>query len=159
RVHVCFTAHRMNYRELGAVIDRSVAWGVRRFNLSRFVPTGRGEAALDLTPGEWKEVAATFEEKRREYAAELECSTHLGQLILVDPGLGCVPGFVGCQAGSGQGCIGPEGEVTPCVMLPLVVGNIRKKSLCEIWEDSPLLQSLRDRTELKGYCRTCGVRE
>lgn len=158
-VHVCFTAHRMNYRELGAVVDRCVEWGVRRFNLSRFVPTGRGEASLDLSPYEWKDVATVFEAKRREYAGSVDFSTHLAQLVLLEPELGCVPGFVGCQAGAGQGCIGPEGEVMPCVMLPIIVGNIRDTPLREIWETAPVLNELRNRNQLKGYCRTCGVRD
>ena len=159
RVHVCFTAHRMNFRELGGVIDQCLAWGVRRFNLSRLVPTGRGDAALDLTPGEWREVVAAYEAKRAEHAGLMEFTTHLAQLILTDPALDCRPGFVGCQAGLGQGCIGPEGDVTPCVMLPVVVGNLRGRSLAEVWGDSPVIRSLQDRRELKGWCQTCDLRE
>jgi MoaA/NifB/PqqE/SkfB family radical SAM enzyme len=58
RVHVCFTAHRLNYQELGQVIDQCAQWGVRRFNMSRFVPTGPGAKSLDLTPGEWKHLVS-----------------------------------------------------------------------------------------------------
>lgn len=159
RVHVCFTAHRMNFRELGEVVDRCFGWGVRRFNMSRLVPTGRGDASLDLTPGEWQEVVAAFEAKRAQYAGRMEFSTHLAQLILTDPTLDCSPGFVGCQAGLGQGCIGPEGNVTPCVMLPVVVGNIREQSLENMWDGSPVIRSLQDRSNLKGWCQTCDLRE
>jgi radical SAM protein with 4Fe4S-binding SPASM domain len=159
QVHVCFTAHRLNFRELGAVIDQCVSGGVRRFNMSRLVPTGRGDASLDLTPGEWKELVEAFELKRAALAGQMEFSTHLAQLVLVDPTLDCTSGFVGCQAGLGQGCIGPEGDVTPCVMLPVVVGNVRDKSLEEIWHSSPIIRSLQDRSNLKGWCQTCDLRE
>jgi AdoMet-dependent heme synthase len=159
RVHVCFTAHRMNHRELSDVVASAAGWGVRRFNLSRFVPTGRGDASLDLEPTEWKALVEDLERLRRQYAGVLDFSTHLAQLILVDPGLDCVPGFVGCQAGAGQGCIGPEGEVMPCVMLPLVAGNIRDRPLREIWETSDVMVSLRDRSRLKGRCLECLERD
>jgi len=159
RVHVCFTAHRLNYHELEAVIDQCIEWGVRRFNLSRFIPTGRGDAALDLTPLEWKDLIARFDRKRDEYRGKIDFSTHLAQLILTDPSLECVSGFAGCQAGLGQGCIGPEGDVTPCVMLPVVVGNVRDASLGEIWSNSPIIHALHDRSQLKGACGDCSFRE
>jgi radical SAM protein with 4Fe4S-binding SPASM domain len=159
RVHVCFTAHRINHGELRDVVARCVALGVHRFNLSRFVPTGRGDAALDLTPREWERLVADFEAIRREQAGRIEFTTHLAQSILANPELGCQSGFVGCQAGVGQGCIGPIGQVTPCVMLPVVVGNIRKKPLREIWMTSPVLAALRDRDRLGGWCHSCTFRE
>lgn len=159
RVHVCFTAHRLNYRELGPVIDRCVEWGVTRFNMSRFVPTGRGDVDLDLTPWEWREVVDELERRRKRYRGVIDVSTHLAQLILNDPSLACAPGFVGCQAGLGQGCIGPEGDVSPCVMLPLRVGNIREMPFGELWRSSGILGSLRDREQLKGWCSGCEHRE
>ena len=159
RVHVCFTAHRLNVHELDAVIDQCLAWGVHRFNLSRVVPTGRGGPELDLTPLEWRDVVTAFEAKRRAYADQIEFSTHLAQQILVNPELACLPGFAGCQAGRGQGFIGAEGEVMPCVLLPVVIGNVRERPLAEIWEASPVIRSLQDRTQLSGWCGTCSVRE
>ena len=158
RVHVCFTAHRLNHTELAAVIDWCGEWGVHAFNLSRFIPTGRGTRALDLTTREWRDVTALFEAKRRELSNRMQFSTHLAQLVLADPELNCVPGFVGCQAAAGQACIGPEGEVSPCVMLPLIVGNIRERSFAEIWTKSPELIALRDRSRLEGRCNTCRLR-
>ena len=159
RVHVCFTAHRMNHGELREVVGQCVLWGVHRFNMSRFVPTGRGDAELDLTPREWERLVGDLEVVRRELAGRIEFTTHLAQSILANPELGCQAGFLGCQAGVGQGCIGPVGQVTPCVMLPVVAGNIRRKPLREIWETSPVLVALRDRDRLGGWCHSCAFRE
>jgi radical SAM protein with 4Fe4S-binding SPASM domain len=158
KVHVCCTVHRMNIGELPAIIDKAATWGTAHFNLSRFVPTGRGTTTLDLTPMEWKSVVEIYDKKRVEYRDVMSFSTHLSQLILSDPSLDCVAGFAGCQAGLGQACIGARGEVTPCVMLPLVVGNIRDESFERIWEHALQLRSIRDRAQLKGACATCSVR-
>lgn len=158
-VHVCFTTHKINFKEIEKVIDLAYAWGVKRFNLSRLVPTGRGNSSLDLTPSEWKEVNNRFEIKRAEYQGRMELTTHLAQLILTDPTLYCRPGFMGCQAGLGQGCINSEGEVFPCVMLPISVGNIRNRPLQEIWLNSSLIRSLQNRNNLIGWCNTCEFRE
>lgn len=158
RVHVCFTAHRLNHTELDRVIDHCAEWGVHAFNLSRFIPTGRGTRALDLTPSEWRDVTSVFERRRRELGTHMVFSTHLAQQVLANPALTCAPGFVGSQAGLGQACIGPEGGVSPCVMLPLIVGNIRERSFAEIWTQSPALDALRDRSLLEGRCGTCELR-
>lgn len=159
RVHVCFTAHRLNHIELDAVIDHCLSWGVHQFNLSRFVPTGRGGRGLDLTNDQWRDLVTALERRRRELTGRLDFSTHLAQLVLVDPGLACVPGFAGCQAGRGQACIGPCGDVTPCVMLPVAIGNIRNRPIEDIWAHSPLIRSLHDRDNLGGRCRDCAFRE
>jgi radical SAM protein with 4Fe4S-binding SPASM domain len=108
---------------------------------------------------EWKEVMAVFEEKRKAYTDRMRFTTHLSQLILMEPELACVPGFRGCQAGIGQGCIGPEGEVMPCVMLPVVIGNIRDQPLQAIWNSSAVIQSLRERSHLSGSCGSCTFRD
>ncbi len=149
----------MNHGELRDVVGQCIDWAVHRFNMSRFVPTGRGDTELDLSPREWERLVSDMEAIRREFAGRIEFTTHLAQSILANPELGCQAGFVGCQAGSGQGCIGPLGQVTPCVMLPVVVGNIRRKPLREIWETSPMLASLRDRNRLGGWCHSCVFRE
>lgn len=159
RVHVCFTAHRLNFAELDAVIDQCVRWGVHQFNLSRFIPTGRGTVDLDLTNAHWRDLIIAFEKRRRELAGVLDFSTHLAQQVLVDPAAACMPGFAGCQAGRGQACITAQGDLTPCVMLPIPVGNIRRGSFEDIWARAPLIQALRDRDRLTGKCHDCAVRE
>jgi radical SAM protein with 4Fe4S-binding SPASM domain len=157
RVHVCFTVHALNYSEIDAVASACCQWGVSRLNVSRFVPTGRGDASLDLPPWQWRAVIEHVEELRQNPA--LKISTHLAQLVLVDEALACEPAFAGCQAGLAQGCIDARGNVMPCVMLPVVVGNIRERSLREIWREAPLLQSLRDRSNLQGNCGACELKD
>ncbi len=159
KVHVCMTLHRLNYNEVDDVIDNCLEWGVSRFNLSRFVPTGRGTKFLDLPNDIWKETIENFEERKRSLKGQMEFSTHLAQQILSDPSLSCSGGFIGCQAGIGQACIGPTGAVSPCVMLPVSVGNIRRSSFQNIWTKSEELKLLRDRNNLKGECGTCFMKE
>ena len=51
-----------------------------------------------------------------------------------------------CGAGSSMVCITAYGDVIPCVALPLAAGNIREKSLKEIWETSAVLKEARSLT-------------
>jgi radical SAM protein with 4Fe4S-binding SPASM domain len=159
RTHVCFTVHRGNRDDLEPVVDLCAEWGVHLFNLSQFVPVGRGDRARDLTVPGWRDVIAVWQRKRREYAGRMIFASHLAQLALVDPDLACQPGFRGCQAGTGQAAVTATGDVLPCVVLPVPVGNVRRQRFAEIWNTSPLLRQLRARQGLHGLCGTCALRE
>ena len=53
--------------------------------------------------------------------------------------------------------INPKGEVYPCVGLPIVVGNLRKKRFAQIWEEAEVLNDIRKTkdSDLK-RCFRCG---
>jgi len=66
---------------------------------------------------------------------------------------------VGCHAGLFYFSLRPNGDVYPCTFLPINAGNIREKSLTEIWHNSKILNTLRQRENLKGQCLGCDYRE
>jgi len=61
-----------------------------------------------------------------------------------------------CKAGLNFCHIDPQGNVLPCVQLPVIAGNLREQSLEQIWHESELLQKLR-RTTMKDLdtCSDC----
>jgi radical SAM protein with 4Fe4S-binding SPASM domain len=63
----------------------------------------------------------------------------------------------GCGAGRLYCGLEPNGDIQPCVFIPIKIGNIRKDKLKDIWEKSPILNKMRDRDELKG-CGECKYR-
>lgn len=158
RVHICCTINRLNADRLEPFVEFLSEIGVDRLNFSRFVPTGRGSHALDLQPEEWRRVIAHCSHLTRRYQGRLEIVSHLAQQILVDDSLVDMSGFIGCQAGRGQGCITANGTVFPCVLLPIPVGNIRQAPFRTIWESSPVIRELQDRSRLEGACGRCLVR-
>ena len=64
----------------------------------------------------------------------------------------------GCGAGRLYCAIQPNGKVTPCVFLPVEVGDLRQQNLREIWHGSEVMNQLRDRTKLKANCPDCEYR-
>lgn len=52
------------------------------FNMSQFVPIGRGDRVRDLTVPEWRDVLALWQRKRAEYAGRMTFAAHLAQLVL-----------------------------------------------------------------------------
>lgn len=60
-----------------------------------------------------------------------------------------------CAAGTRYVTILPNGDVIPCMLLQVKLGNVREKSLVDIWNNSPVLATLRNRDLLKGKCGIC----
>jgi len=65
---------------------------------------------------------------------------------------------VGCHAGTLYFSLRPNGDVFPCTFLPIKVGNIREQSLTDIWRNSKILNTMRQRQNLKGKCGACEYR-
>jgi len=155
RTHVCCTVNRLNFSTLEALTTHVADLGVRKLNFSRFIPTGRGTDSLDLTVPEWHSVVTAIDQLRQTSKPQLDIVSHLAQEILLNPKFEEIPVFAGCGAGQSQACISWNGTVFPCVLLPVPVGNIREKSFRDLWRDSPVLKTLRNREDLKGQCGTC----
>ncbi len=79
---------------------------------------------------------------------------------LAGPGSDGIPrALKGINDAKGFVFISREGDVYPSGFLPLSGGNIRQKSLAEIYGDSPLFRALRQTANLKGKCGVCEFRE
>jgi AdoMet-dependent heme synthase len=57
--------------------------------------------------------------------------------------------------GDGLMFISHTGEIMPSGLLPLPTGNVRRDDLLQVYRESPVFQSLRDRRLLKGKCGVC----
>jgi radical SAM protein len=59
------------------------------------------------------------------------------------------------NAGNGFVFISRRGEVFPSGFMPVKVGNVREKSLVEIYREAPLFNQLRTPASLEGRCGLC----
>ncbi|WP_188115915.1 TIGR04053 family radical SAM/SPASM domain-containing protein [Salinispora vitiensis] len=62
------------------------------------------------------------------------------------------------SAGNGFAFVSHRGDVHPSGFLPVAAGNVRQRSLRDIYRDSTLLTALRDPERLKGRCGVCEFR-
>jgi len=150
-------------QELGAV-----AWHV--FVL---VPTGRGEEIRDqlLTAEEYEQTLGWLLERQREGNIHIKptCAPQFYRLWRQDAAArgekitpathGMEAMTKGCLGGQGFAFVSYRGEVQPCGYLELAAGNIREQSFPEIWETSPLFQSLRRVNDYHGRCGYCDYRK
>lgn len=149
---------KSNYREFEEVAERAISWGAEGVNLSQYVATGRGCHLQALGRAENRELLETWLLLRKEHPS-VQFTAHMAGLATVAPELAAAPGFIGCQAGVHIACITARGDVTPCVMLPLVLGNLRNESFAEVWGSSGAVRRLQSREDLAGACRGCALTE
>ena len=63
----------------------------------------------------------------------------------------------GCGAGRFYMSMRANGDLQPCVFLPVKVGNIREDDFEEMWKHNKILEELRNKDILHG-CETCEFR-
>ena len=157
-VQVNTTLTRQNVSELPKILELCLDLGLQALHLFMLVPVGCGmeiEESDQLSPEEYEEVLRWLNSKSREVAIELKatCAPQYFRIAGVDSRrrLGCLAGVSVCFVSN-------IGDVQPCGYLPVVVGNIRERSIEEIWEEADAFRALRDPERLKGKCGICEYR-
>jgi radical SAM protein with 4Fe4S-binding SPASM domain len=178
---IAITGTKNNLKEIPHVLEMSEKMGIDRFTLFNFVPVGRGKdiVAADPSPQEREQLLQFFNKKLSEdhKIAILSTTPQLARVALqshspthnniimplahmeatkISKRAKALADFIGgCGAGRLYCAISPEGNLQPCVFMPLVVGNLKTESLADIWLNSPIFEDLRDREKLKGRCSRC----
>lgn len=60
-----------------------------------------------------------------------------------------------CDAAISQIVVSPNGDLRPCVELPMVVGNILRDNLFDVWQNSPELIRIREFRNVPNTCYPC----
>lgn len=159
--------HSGNYKELEGIVKLSHQLGANAVEIFDYVPAGRGKEhpEYELNTQQRMEVIDKIIELQRkddkliyrvvglpQYWAMVEKKIPEEEILLK---------FVRtcCAAGTRYITIMPNGDVYPCMVLQVKLGNIRQQSLKEIWGNSPILKRLRNRDNLKGKCNRCKYRD
>jgi len=178
---IAVTATKNNQKEIPAILDMAEKMGIDRFTLFNFIPTGRGKEILtsDPSPKEREELLIYLNNQLSEdrKIAILSTTPQLARVALqchspteehlimplahmeatkISNRAKALADFIGgCGAGRLYCAISPEGNVQPCVFMPIVIGNLKTEKLEDLWVNSPVLCELRDRDRLKGRCSKC----
>jgi heme b synthase len=158
-----------NRQELPAILDLAVSLGAVAHHIFLLVPTGRGRELVQetLQAEEYEHILHWFYEQRENLPLQLKatCAPHYYRILRqrakedgkkITPqshGLDAVTR--GCLGGIGFCFISHQGDVQPCGYLEVASGNLRRQSLREIWESSPVFRRLRDFPSYKGRCGRC----
>ena len=150
---------RINFKAFDELLSLARQHGVSQVFLHNFKCSGRGfknRADLDLSPEEWQGFY-------RQALAVKQQSKDL-KISFDDPVIASLPDYEEQAMVKGSSCgklslhLRPNGDITPCGFIPLVVGNILKDDFETIWFESPVLKAMRSK-EAAGKCVGCSAFE
>lgn len=162
--------NRLSVPDLEALLDLLVAQGARGWQLQLTVPMGRAVEHFDwlLQPWELLELyprLAALAQRGRDAGVAFWPANNVGyygpfESTLRNRGVEGERLWHGCPAGSYALGIEADGAIKGCPSLPTadwVGGNVRERSLREIWEHTRELRFTRDRGTggLWGFCASC----
>ena len=154
------TVMRRNFRSFPSLIDLCQDLGIDGLIVERFIPWGRGRGIKDelLTREEWKELIGMFIEQFSIELSEGECFPYQAFEVIFN---GDEMELLGapCVIGTDGVCILPDGSVLPCRRFPIPIGNMLTQPLKEIWNQSEILRQLREKSNLKGKCGRCHMKD
>ncbi len=179
-IGIATTVTKLNYKEVPQIIDLAEKLGVEIFMHYNFVPVGRGKeiAKLDISPPEREKLLNMLASQIGKRKISLlstapqygrVCAQHslvslthfdnIGQKEEFRDSVKFLGEFVGgCGAGRLYCALDYNGDITPCVFIPIKLGNIRKDDFLEVWHNSPVLNQIRNRNDFKGTCSVCKYR-
>lgn len=147
---------------LETLMEEIAGWGVKAVSFQRLQPLGRGEHTSHecLSIPEALDVAHRIQKLAENYRGSIKLKTKDPLHRTLDDSLQARakthPGAVvgGCRAAISYLFIEVDGEVLPCPLLRLPVGNVMQQTLEDIWLRSPVLRRLRSRSHYTA-CSTC----
>ncbi len=155
------TVHKLNYSQLPKIRDFLIKNKVRLWQIQYGDNIGRMPKETMITEAQFMEIAKFILQTREKYHNEFEGVSgadvfgYLGNIGMKVQGL-----WWGCSAGmSGLG-LGSDGTVRGCLSLQMdkyIEGNVRERSLKDIWNDKNSFSYNRrfDCSMLTGYCKDC----
>lgn len=157
-----------NWNVLDQTIAKGVNCGADRITLMCLILSGRASKELNPSPKEFlKSIHKIFDkykilQKKAKFSKDTTIPSALIPKKWREKGLHRT--FAPCSFPY-YIAINSNGDVAPCDGLfnypEMIIGNVRKNSLWEIWQNSKLLKELRriNPSDLKGVCKKCIYRE
>jgi radical SAM protein len=166
------TVSRHNYRHLEEIADIVDRVGADMWDVFFLVPTGRGASQAELNAAEFEEVFGFMYQRSQRTRAVIKTTEamhyrrYLAQRRKAEggengkrhPGENPLNRMAGINSGRGFVFVSRTGEIYPSGFLPISSGNVRRRSLVEVYRTAALFRVLRDSTCLKGKCGLCHYR-
>ena len=159
-ITVMFTLMKSNIKEISRMFDFCKKEGLSGLILERFIPQGQGSKIKEevLDSKDWKEAVELILDFCSLGFNEKEMFPYKAFWVDFDNGSPLKLSGAACNVADQSLCIMPNGTVLPCRRFNLPIGNLLNGSLKEIWENTPLLKEVRDKTKLKGKCGACDIK-
>jgi len=153
-----FTVCRENADRLDGMIALAEREGAHTLDVFMLVPTGRARNGepLGVSARQYEAILRNIARRADDAPITLRvtCGPHY-QRILREMNVTSGVRASGCMAGTSFVFVSHRGEVFPCGYLDVSCGDARRDGFWKVWDESPVLRSLRNRSAFKGKCGRC----
>jgi len=160
-ISIITTVHKQNFNELSAIRDIIIDWEVN-WQVQDVIPMGRFPKKLALSKEEYYSLGLFIASTRKKYSSKnivIDIPHNYGFNSKILPRSDLYPPWDGCWAGKTVLGIQSNGGIKGCLALPdeFIEGNIRNRSLIEIWNDSKSFMYSRtfDKSDIGENCSDC----
>jgi heme b synthase len=163
------TITKTNLDQIPKILSLAENLGAVAHHIFLLVPTGRGKYIVDgeINAKEYEKTLNWFYDQREKTSLQLKatCAPHYyrilrqrskedgKQVTFETHGLDAVTR--GCLAGTGFCFISHIGKIQTCGFLDVECGDITRQTFKDVWENSPVFNTLRDFNNLEGKCGIC----
>ena len=152
---ISFTANHLNYKEFSKVVKYAKKLNVDNVWSDRYIPLGDSkDKQLALNYEETREYLNIMDKERRKLK---EGPTHISMSRALQFQLTNEFEY-GCTAGDTLLTVMENGDLVPCRRMPIVVGNLFKDNMINLYEKSDILIKLR-KNKIPDECKECGHSE
>jgi radical SAM protein len=153
--------------DVPAIYELLKPFDVSRWSLFFLISVGRGKVLQPLSPEEGEKLMGWVYETSRQSqftVATTEAPSYRRVALERMRGEGLNGGEIkrsgvyrgfGIRDGHGIMFVSNTGDICPAGFLPLVVGNVRRDRVADIYRNAPVFRSLHDPTEFEGRCGYC----
>ena len=150
---ISFTANHLNYKEFKKVVKYGEKLKVNSIWSDRFIPLGSSkDKELTLSLDETKEYLKILGEERRKLKFK-NSKTNVSMVrALQFKETNDIP--YSCSCASSLLTVMENGDLVPCRRMPIVVGNLFKDSMINLYKNSEILKDLR-KEYIPEDCKNC----
>lgn len=149
------TVSQMNRTRLCEFEDVLTPLGIAMWSLFFVLPVGRAGSEMCLSASEteaaFRDIFAVS--SRAKFQVKTTEAPHYRRFVM-QQGTATLNSF-GIGDGRGFIFVSRDGDVMPSGFLPLVLGNVRKHSLIDLYRDNAIARRLRKPDSFQGKCGVC----
>ena len=152
-VSVSFTATKINYKEFPSVVKLAEKCKVDNIWSDRFIPLNlNSDKAIQMNKDETAEYLKIMENERIKLKQKKSKTNIAMYRALQFQMTNDYP--YACTAGNSLLTVMENGDLVPCRRMPIVVGNLLKENMYELYSNSEILKFLRE-DNVPDDCKNC----
>ena len=152
-VSLSFTATKINYKEFPKVVKFAEKYGVDNVWSDRFIPLNKSDDIdLQMSQDETTEYLKIMENERIRLKLKKSKTNISMYRALQFQMTNDLP--YACTAGRSLLTVMENGDLVPCRRMPIIVGNLLKDNMYELYKNSEILKKLQEDTT-PDDCKSC----